>query len=135
VALRRHWAPHLRERPALAYWVNAALLALVFIWGPIPATRDLWEMLLFTILAFVGTHVLRAQIAAEFPDTQPITWRASLGETVRSMGTRIGHGWGESHEGGGSTVVQLERLAALHDRGAITDEEYAAAKRKLLAAP
>ncbi len=67
VAARRFLAPHFRERPGLAYWITAGLLALVFIWGPIPATRNPFEMLLFTILAFVGAHVLRAQIAEEFP--------------------------------------------------------------------
>jgi hypothetical protein len=34
-----------------------------------------------------------------------------------------------------STAAELERLTALHERGAITDDEYAAAKRELLAAP
>jgi len=52
------------------------LLALVFIWGPIPATRNPLEMLLFTILAFVGAHVLRGQIAEEFPGAQPASIRA-----------------------------------------------------------
>jgi hypothetical protein len=66
---RRFFAPHFRERPGLAYWITAGLLALVFLWGPIPATRNPLEMLLFTILAFVGAHVLRGQIAEEFPDT------------------------------------------------------------------
>jgi len=66
VAGRRLLAPQLRERPALAYWVTAALLGLVFIWGPIPATRNPFEMLLFTILAFVGAHALRSQIETEF---------------------------------------------------------------------
>ena len=68
VAGRRFLAPHFRERPGLAYWIVAGLLALVFLWGPIPATRNPLEMLLFTILAFVGAHVLRGQIAEEFPD-------------------------------------------------------------------
>jgi hypothetical protein len=36
--------------------------------------------------------------------------------------------------GGHSTAAELERLVALRDRGAITDEEYAAAKRALLSA-
>ena len=48
VAGRRFCAPHLRERPALAYWITAGLLALLFIWGPIPATRNPLTMLLFT---------------------------------------------------------------------------------------
>jgi Short C-terminal domain len=33
---------------------------------------------------------------------------------------------------GGSMVDELERLAKLHERGALTDDEYAAAKRMLL---
>jgi hypothetical protein len=69
IAGRRFLAPHFRERPGLAYWIVAGLLALVFLWGPIPATRNPLEMLLFTILAFVGAHVLRGQIAEELPDT------------------------------------------------------------------
>jgi hypothetical protein len=73
VAVRRFLAPHFGERPGLVYWITAALLALVFIWGPIPATRNPFEMLLFTILAFVGAHVLRDQIAKEFPDAAPVS--------------------------------------------------------------
>jgi hypothetical protein len=34
----------------------------------------------------------------------------------------------------GSTADQLERLAALHDSGVLTDDEFAAEKRKVLAA-
>jgi len=35
---------------------------------------------------------------------------------------------------GPSTAAELERLAALHDRGSIDDEEYATAKRRVLSA-
>jgi hypothetical protein len=79
VVSRRFLAPHFRDRPGLAYWITAGLLALVFIWGPIPATRNPLEMLLFTILAFVGAHVLRGQIAEEFPDTDG-SMRAAMSE-------------------------------------------------------
>jgi len=68
IAVRRFLAPHFRTYPGLAYWIVAGLLALVFIWGPIPATRNPLEMLIFAILAFVGAYVLRQQIAEEFPD-------------------------------------------------------------------
>jgi Short C-terminal domain len=140
VAIRRFLAPQLRERPGLAYWITAGLLALVFIWGPIPATRNPWTMLLFTILAFVGAHVLRGQIAEEFPDAAPVSMRAAFGEYAHIMGEKISHaraatapttapaaGAGES-----SKAAELERLVALHDRGALTDAEYTAAKRELL---
>jgi len=35
--------------------------------------------------------------------------------------------------GGGSTAAEIERLAQLHQQGAITDEEFGQAKAKLLA--
>jgi Short C-terminal domain len=128
VAGRRFLAPHFRERPALAYWITAALLALVFIWGPIPATRNPLEMLLFTILAFVGAHVLREEIATEFPDAQPISMRAALGEKFGRARAAM-----TSAPAAPSKATELERLMALHDKGAITDDEYAEAKRELLA--
>jgi hypothetical protein len=130
VAGRRFLAPHFRERPAMAYWITAALLALVFIWGPIPATRNPLEMLLFTILAFVGAHVLRDQIATEFPDAQPISVRAALGEKFGRARASM-----RSPAAAPSKATELERLMALHDKGAITDDEYAAAKRELLEVP
>jgi hypothetical protein len=71
LSARRFLAPHFREHPGLAYWIVAGLLALVFLWGPIPATRNPLEMLIFTILAFVGAYVLRGQIAEEFPESRP----------------------------------------------------------------
>ncbi len=129
VAFRRFLAPYLRQRPALAYWGTAALLALVFIWGPIPATRNPFEMLLFTILAFVGTHVLSGQIAEQFPDAQPVSMRVAAREKLaHARATSMGRATAPS-----STAAELERLTALHDRAAITDDEYAAAKRELLA--
>jgi len=67
-ACRCFLAPHFQARPELPYWITAGLLALVFIWGPIPATRNPLWILLFTVLAFVGTYVLRGQIAQEFPE-------------------------------------------------------------------
>ena len=138
IAGRRFWAPHFRERPGLVYWITAGLLALVFIWGPIPATRNPFEMLLFTILAFVGAHVLRRQIAEEFPDAQPVSVRTALSEYAQTVGEKIGRARAATAPatgaGGPSMAAELERLAALRDRGAITDDEYAAAKRELLSA-
>ncbi len=137
VAARRFLAPYFRERTGLAYWITAGLLAVLFIWGPISSTRNPLTMLLFTILSLVGTHVLRSQIAAEFPDAEPISLRASMSEHARSMGERIGRARAATapatRAGGPSKADELERLAALRDRGAITEEEYSAAKRELLA--
>jgi hypothetical protein len=138
VAARRFLAPHFRERPDLAYWITAGLLAVLFIWAPIPATRNPWWMLLFTALSFLGTHVLRGQIAAEFPDAEAVPIRTALRDRARAMGDQVSRARAATApaagSGGPSDAAELERLAALHDRGAINDQEYAAAKRKLLSA-
>ena len=135
VTARRFLAPHFRARPALVYWITAALLALVFIWGPIPATRNPATMLLFTILAFAGAYVLRRQIAEEFPHAQAVSIRAAIGELGHSFGEKVSRARAATAPpGGASTAGELERLAALHDRNAITDAEYAAAKKDLLSA-
>ncbi len=137
VSIRRFLAPHFRERPALPYWLAGGLLVLIFIWGPIPATRNPVEMLLFTILAFFGAYVLGKQIAEEFPDVQSVSMRAAMSEYAHSFGEKVSHmrtavaPAGEGHAAP-SMSAELERLAGLRDRGAITDEEYAAAKRDLL---
>ena len=136
VAGRRFLAPHLRERPGLAYWFTGGLLALLFIWAPIPAARNLWWMLVFTVLSFVGAHVLRGQIAAEFPDVEAVSLRASLREYAHAMGEKVSQARAATAPAASahpSKAAEIERLAALHERGAISDEEYAAAKRELFA--
>jgi hypothetical protein len=136
IAGRRFSAPHLRERPNLAFWVTAGLLALVFIWGPIPSTRNPITMLLYAILAFAGAYVLREQIAREFPDARMVSPRAAMGDYFRGIGEKVSRARAATapaqSSGTFSMAGELERLVALRDRGAITDEEYAAAKRELL---
>ena len=139
VAARRFWAPHFRERPALAYWITAGLLALLFIWGPIPSTRYPLTMLFYAILALVGAHVLRGQIAEEFPDAPMVSVRAGLGHYAQAVGARIARARAAAAPSRAvarpSKAAELERLVALLDRGAITAEEYEAAKRELFASP
>ncbi len=69
-ALRRFLAPYLRERPDLAYGATALLLLLLFLWGPIAATRTFTGVILITLLGFVGLHFLRRQTKLEFPTEQ-----------------------------------------------------------------
>ncbi len=136
VAGRQFLAPHFRKRPELAYWITAALLVLLFIWDPIAATSNPWWMLLFTVLSFLGAYILRGQIAEEFPDAEAIPIRAALREHANAVGEKISRARAATRpaagNGGPSDAAELERLAALHDRGAINDQEYTAAKRKLL---
>ncbi|HWG09522.1 MAG TPA: SHOCT domain-containing protein [Solirubrobacteraceae bacterium] len=137
MSARRFLAPHCRARPALIYWITAALLALVFIWGPIPSTRNPVTMLLYTVLAFAGAYVLARQMAQEFPDAEPVSLRDAMSGLGHSLGEKMSRARAATTPapgGGASKAAELERLAALHDRAAITDAEYAAAKRDVLSA-
>jgi hypothetical protein len=71
VRMRRAIAPSLRHYPALTFGVVAALLLLIFMWGPIPATHRPAGIIIFTVLAMLGTAALLAQTAHEFPDPSP----------------------------------------------------------------
>ena len=67
VRARQAIAPFLRERPDWTYAITAAVMALIFIWDPIPATGKPAGIIVFLALAFLGTYLLRRQTAAEFP--------------------------------------------------------------------
>jgi len=75
VPARRWLAPHSRAHPVVVYGVVAAILLLVFIWQPIPATGKPIGMLVFAVLAAVGTEALRRQVDREFPadSESPVT--------------------------------------------------------------
>ena len=68
VDARRRIAPFLRDQPGWTYAIVAAIMALIFMWNPIPATGKLGGIIVFLALAFFGTYVLRRQTATEFPD-------------------------------------------------------------------
>jgi hypothetical protein len=70
VELRQVAAPHLRDRPGLAYAVLAVLFLLFIAWGPTPAFRRPLSLLLIAGLLVLGMEVLRRQTAREFPDAR-----------------------------------------------------------------
>ncbi|HEY2770760.1 MAG TPA: hypothetical protein VGI87_09340 [Solirubrobacteraceae bacterium] len=65
VAGRRLIAPFMREHPAWAFGTVTIVMALIFIWQPIPATGTLAGVIVFLVLAFLGTEVLRQQVIRE----------------------------------------------------------------------
>jgi Short C-terminal domain len=116
----RQWlAPFFRDRPLATHAILALLLLLFLAWGPTGTPRRFIAVLIVAILAFVGLEVLRRQTVREFPDAVA---RYDLGWP-----------WRRGASGGAEQdrVQSLERLAALHDRGALTDEEYEAEKALL----
>jgi hypothetical protein len=66
-AARRWLAPFLRAHHAETYAITLALLALLFVWDPIPATGKPAGIIVFTALGLIGTEVLIRQTKREFP--------------------------------------------------------------------
>jgi hypothetical protein len=131
LAVRRALAPSMRDHPLRIYGAAGLVYLLVLAWGPTPALRHWIPVLIIGALLALGIEILRRQTAREFPDAQS-------GDTMHSM-----RAWFDQRRGrfsrqapadaaDGGRVAELERLASLHDSGALTDEEYAAEKGLLL---
>jgi Short C-terminal domain len=151
-ATRRALAPYLRDRADIVFAATGVALLLVFLWGPIAATQKLLGIVVLVVLALLGVELLRRQTAGEFPDTRYLPERDGVRGRVAGARTQLGRRGAQLRAGVGGVattvtgdrehrrahstlppaVDQLERLAALHASGALTDEEFVAAKRELL---
>lgn len=148
--LRRWMSPVLDERPEVGYGVVIALLLLLFLWGPFPATRNPIWMIVFVALAVGGMYVLRKQTQEEFPasereprkdlSTRAAGVSAAARDKVSSVkdqasamsASRKGESGGAATATGGDRMADLERLVALRDGGALDDQEFAAEKARIL---
>jgi hypothetical protein len=129
--VRRATTPYLRD-PSVAFGAYALVLLLLIVWGPVPATRDPVLVAVLGSLGAIGIEALRRIVAREFPEA-----------TERDLGGRIGGGLRTAYHGvrhatppeaaADARYSSLERLASLHDRGAISDDEFASEKESLLA--
>lgn len=131
-ALRRWLAPTFRDRAALPHVVLAVVLLLVLLWGPTGTPRRFISVVIVTVLVFVGLELFRRQTVVEFPD-------AVRGEGANALawlpGARAAAGTSFPVEAQPTAKLErLERLAALHERGALTDDEYDAEKTLVLSA-
>jgi hypothetical protein len=129
---RRALAPFLRERPGWAFAIVAAIMVVVFIWDPIPATGTAIGIIVFMALALFATEVLRRQTAVEFPGARSGETAAALRARVESFREARHHHHTASNPAPASLPDELEKLANLRDSGAITPEEYETAKASLL---
>jgi hypothetical protein len=135
LAGRRAIAPFLRDRPGGAYAVTLGLLALLFIWDPIHATGTPAGIIVFTVVGLVGMFVLRRQTMQEFPEARPgdATYRVRAWIDGRREQRRQRHESNGIPPGESANLTsQLRELSDLRDHGAITPDEYDAAKSQLL---
>ncbi len=126
--LRRMLAPSLREHPVLSYAFAGLAYLLLLLWGPTPAFRQPIPIIVFAILLAGGVEALRRETAKDFPT-------ARRGDTARAMrdwyaARRQPHAPAAPSDP--THVAELERLATLHDRGALTAAEYEHEKATLI---
>jgi Short C-terminal domain len=117
---RRWLAPFFRDHPVAVHGTLLVAILLILAWGPTGTPRRFITVLIVAILAFVGLEILRRQTVREFPDavgSYELHWPWRRGGTTGGVEA--------------DRVQSLERLAALHDRGALTDKEYEAEKALL----
>ena len=134
-AIRRAMAPSMREKPGMVYASVAFVYLLVLLWGPTYATKKLWGIILLGALLALGVEMLRRQTVREFPDAQPGDATARM--RAWYAGAR-GRGGEAAADGGAAKVSvesrfdELDRLAALHDKGVLSDAEFDAQKTLIL---
>jgi hypothetical protein len=135
IALRRALAPSLREHPIYVYAIAGLVLLLVILWGPFPSTREPLPVIGIAILLCLGIHALRVMTSREFPEAQledNLRWiRAWYAEHRHSLSLRRPLMTTAGSQGD-TRIADLERLANLHDRGVLTEDEFRAQKTALL---
>ncbi|MGB7588890.1 MAG: hypothetical protein WBM00_09300 [Solirubrobacterales bacterium] len=150
-ASRRVMAPILREHVAYAYAALAIVVGIYFLSAPIQNLRSFLTTLVVAGLAAFGIHELRKQSGEEFPDTAMEDifghTRDRLVGAVRSanLGERAGRlrlpevrrPDASTQAAPGTTeeddrITRLERLADLHEKGILSDQELAVEKARVL---
>lgn len=131
-AVRRAIAPFLRDRPAVAYAITLGVMALVFIWDPIHATGTPAGIITFTLLALFGMFVLRRQTMQEFPDARPGEATARIRVWIDNRRQRRRGDDAATATASPPLTAQLRELSDLRERGAISPDDYQAAKAQLL---
>jgi hypothetical protein len=148
---RRVMAPVLRGHVAYVYAGLAVIVGLYFIQAPTQNLRSFLTTLVIAGLAAFGIHELRKQAAEEFPDAEygDVFGRtkdrvvgavkdANLGERASKLrlpemrkpeGTEAAAGPRDNED---ARLARLERLATLHEKGILSDEELAAEKARVL---
>ncbi len=140
VDARRNLTPYLRD-PAIAYGTYAGIVLLLLAWAPVPAASDPVIAPILIILGAIGIEALRRVSVRDFPD-----------HTERDLGhrmhERLSHTWSSVRDrsqqppapapvatsAAAGRYDDLERLASLHDKGVLSDDEFKAEKSAVLAA-
>lgn len=122
VSVRTWLAPYL-ARPEIAFSAAGVLFLLLLWWSPTVQTTRVPLMLAAAIVLGFAVELLRRQTAREVPAPPP----PDLGGSVRRGVGRV-----RGRTAQDDRLAALERLGRLHEQGALTDEEFAAEKARLV---
>lgn len=126
-SLRREATPYLRERRGTTYAVVGFIFLVLILWAPVVAFRKPIGLLLLAVLMVLGTEALRRQSEAEFPEAG----FGGLGDRMRASVPR--RSAAEPPAPARETKAeQIERLSALKEKGALSEEEFEKAKTEVL---
>ena len=130
LSVRRALAPYARDH-AGRVWIAFSLVILFLIWwAPTNAARRALPVVVLTALAAIGLEAVRRQSVSDFPDAQSGVVAAGLRSRIPNPRHRSHTGGNPGHGAAADPEVdRLERLAALHAQGSLSDEEFAALKR------
>jgi hypothetical protein len=120
VVLRTELAPRLRR--AEVAWPAFAILLVLLLW--ILPIQDWKNGVIFVVFAIVGFEVLRRQVSREMPAVEGSLLLDGLRDRLGGVRDSVG-------KPRPSRTDELERLAKLRADGALTEEEFAAAKAEL----
>jgi hypothetical protein len=127
LVLRREAAPYLRERRGTTYAVVTVVFLMLILWAPVVAFHKPIGLILLAVLMVLGTEALRRQTAVEFPGAD----FGGFGERLRATASRRAEAPPQA-PATASKVEELERLSALKAQGALSEEEFEAAKSEVL---
>jgi hypothetical protein len=132
VGVRRTLAPFLRQR-RYAYGAVAVVVVALLLTGRVRDFATLLGELVVIGLVAAWIEWMRRQTSVEFPDATGPTILAEAGTQLSGwlQGRRPVAAAGPV-EGPLDLTTRLQQLADLHARGELTDEEYAAAKARVL---
>jgi hypothetical protein len=126
-AARRTMAPILGNR-AWAFGSAAVLFLLLLWWQPVVQLGRPTQVLALAIVIAICVEALYRITVRDFPVESAIPPGASFRARWEARQARFG-----GKAPASSSIEDLERLSRLHDTGALTDEEYAGEKARLLA--
>jgi hypothetical protein len=152
---RRFMSPFLRDYIPYVYTGLAVLVCIYFLSASVQNLRTFLTALILAGFVAFGIHELRRQSEEEFPGVTVADYfggardrvagavkSANIGERASrlrlpEMRRPGGEGGGAAAAGGGADeeenrLRRLERLADLHEKGVLTDEELAAEKARVL---